>query len=167
MLAKLGVVPQQIAGSDIYSALERGTIDAAEWVGPYDDDKLGFSRSPGSTTTGASGKAPRALADRQREAVGIALAGVQGGGRIGGGRNPQALRKLVGEGAELRAFLRPVTGAAYQAAFQLYDDAGGPSAQFKKIYGPWRKYRDDAYLWFRVAEANFDSFVYSQSAQRS
>ncbi len=39
---RLGAVPQQIAGSDIYPALEKGTIDAAEWVGPYDDEKLGF-----------------------------------------------------------------------------------------------------------------------------
>src|SRR6266853_2858070 len=42
ILTKLGVVPQQIAGGDIYPALEKGTIDAAEWVGPYDDEKLGF-----------------------------------------------------------------------------------------------------------------------------
>mgnify|MGYP003333356087 CR=1 FL=1 len=44
VLAKLGAVPQQIAGGDIYPALERGTIDAAEWVGPYDDEKLGFNK---------------------------------------------------------------------------------------------------------------------------
>ena len=44
VLQKLGVVPQQIAGGDIYPALEKGTIDAAEWVGPYDDEKLGFSK---------------------------------------------------------------------------------------------------------------------------
>ena len=44
MLTKLGVVPQQIAGGDIYPALEKGTIDAAEWVGPYDDEKLGFNK---------------------------------------------------------------------------------------------------------------------------
>ncbi|MFL6933727.1 MAG: TRAP transporter substrate-binding protein, partial [Xanthobacteraceae bacterium] len=42
VMAKLGAVPQQIAGGDIYPALEKGTIDAAEWVGPYDDEKLGF-----------------------------------------------------------------------------------------------------------------------------
>ena len=42
VLAKLGAVPQQIAGGDIYPALEKGAIDAAEWVGPYDDEKLGF-----------------------------------------------------------------------------------------------------------------------------
>ena len=42
VLQKVGVVPQQLAGGDIYPALEKGTIDAAEWVGPYDDEKLGF-----------------------------------------------------------------------------------------------------------------------------
>ncbi len=44
VMNKLGVVPQQIAGGDIYPALEKGTIDAAEWVGPYDDQKLGFNK---------------------------------------------------------------------------------------------------------------------------
>ncbi|MGY4355695.1 TRAP-type mannitol/chloroaromatic compound transport system substrate-binding protein [Bradyrhizobium sp. i1.7.7] len=44
ILAKLGCVPQQLAGGDIYPALEKGTIDAAEWVGPYDDEKLGFAK---------------------------------------------------------------------------------------------------------------------------
>src|SRR4029078_9528106 len=44
VMEKLGVVPQQIAGGDIYPALERGTIDAAEWVGPYDDEKLGYNK---------------------------------------------------------------------------------------------------------------------------
>src|SRR5690606_27357126 len=44
VMARLGVVPQQIPGGDIYPALERGTIDAAEWVGPYDDAKLGFDQ---------------------------------------------------------------------------------------------------------------------------
>ena len=44
VMTKIGVVPQQIAGGDIYPALEKGTIDAAEWVGPYDDQKLGFNK---------------------------------------------------------------------------------------------------------------------------
>jgi TRAP-type mannitol/chloroaromatic compound transport system substrate-binding protein len=42
VMTRLGVVPQQLAGGDIYPSLERGTIDAAEWIGPYDDEKLGF-----------------------------------------------------------------------------------------------------------------------------
>ena len=42
VLSKLGVVPQQLPPGDIYPSLEKGTIDAAEWIGPYDDEKLGF-----------------------------------------------------------------------------------------------------------------------------
>src|SRR5689334_3253305 len=44
VMAKLGVVPQQIGGPDIYPALEKGTVDGAEWIGPYDDEKLGFNK---------------------------------------------------------------------------------------------------------------------------
>ncbi len=44
VLERLGVVPQNIPGGDIYPALEKGTIDSAEWIGPYDDLKLGFSK---------------------------------------------------------------------------------------------------------------------------
>ena len=44
VMQRLGLVPQQIAGGDIYPALEKGTIDAAEWIGPYDDEKLGFNK---------------------------------------------------------------------------------------------------------------------------
>ena len=42
VMTKLGVVPQQIAGGGNYPALEKGTVDAAESVGLYDDQKLGF-----------------------------------------------------------------------------------------------------------------------------
>ena len=58
--AGMGGVPQQIAGGEIYPALEKGTIDAAEWVGPYDDEKLGFNKVASSTTTPAGGRAARA-----------------------------------------------------------------------------------------------------------
>src|SRR5437667_3988440 len=44
VLQKVGVVPQQLGAGDIYPSLEKGTIDAAEWVGPYDDEKLGFQK---------------------------------------------------------------------------------------------------------------------------
>ena len=49
--------PQQIAGGDIYPALEKGTIDATEWVGPYDDEKLGFYKVAKSITILVGGKA--------------------------------------------------------------------------------------------------------------
>jgi TRAP-type mannitol/chloroaromatic compound transport system substrate-binding protein len=57
MLARLGVVTQQIAAGDIYPALEKGAIDAAEFVGPYDDEKLGCTRSRLITIIRGGGKA--------------------------------------------------------------------------------------------------------------
>ncbi len=44
VMEKIGLVPQMIPGGEIYQAIEKGTIDAAEWVGPYDDEKLGLAK---------------------------------------------------------------------------------------------------------------------------
>ena len=148
MLAKLGVVPQQIAGRDIYSALERGTIDAAEWVGPYDDEKLGFARVakyyyyPGFW----EGTAQLSLVVNQKQwdslpaeyKAAVESAAAEANSHMLAQydtKNPNAMRKLVSEGAQLRAFPRPVMEAAYKAAFELYDELSAKSPEFKKIYG--------------------------------
>ena len=88
VLQKLGVVPQQIAGGDIYPALEKGTIDAAEWVGPYDDEKLGFTRSRRTTTIRASGKAARRSTLRQSRKVERAAEDLSGDPDQRGGHTP-------------------------------------------------------------------------------
>jgi TRAP-type mannitol/chloroaromatic compound transport system substrate-binding protein len=175
MLAKLGVVPQQIAGGDIYTALEKGTIDAAEWVGPYDDEKLGFVRVakfyyyPGFW----EGTAQLSVIVNQKQweslpaeyKMAIESAATEANAHTTAQydtKNPQALRRLVAAGAQLRAFPRPVMEAAYKAAFELYGQLVAQSPQFKRIYDPWLAYRNDAYLWFRVSEHSFENFVYAQ-----
>ena len=179
VLAKLGAVPQQIAGGDIYSALERGTIDAAEWVGPYDDEKLGFSKVakyyyyPGFW----EGTAQLVVIVNQKKwdelppeyKAAIEAASAETNIHMTAQydtKNPQAMRRLVATGTQLRPFPRPVMEAAYKAAFELYDELAAKSPHFKRIYEPWRAYREDQYLWFRVAENTFDNFVYSQSAAK-
>jgi TRAP-type mannitol/chloroaromatic compound transport system substrate-binding protein len=76
-------------------------------------------------------------------------------------KNTEALRRLVGAGAQLRAFPRPVMEACYNVAQDLYAEFSAKNAEFKKIYTSWSQFRDDQYLWFRVAENTFDNFVYS------
>ncbi len=180
VLARLGAVPQQISGSDIYQSLERGTIDAAEWVGPYDDEKLGFVKVaryyyyPGFWEGSAqlsvivNQKKWDELPPDYRAAVETAAAeaNVLMTAQYDT-RNPQALRKLVAQGAQLRAFPRPVMEAAYKASFELYEELAREDALFKKIYASWRAYRDEQYLWFRVAEHGFDSFVYAHTGGRA
>ena len=178
VLAKLGAVPQQIAGGDIYLALEKGTIDAAEWIGPYDDEKLGFNRVapfyyyPGWWEGGLNlsfyvakpkyDELPavyrEVLESACRDATLETMAKYDT-------QNPPALRRLVGAGTQLRAFPREVLQACYRAAFELYDETAARNPTFKGVYDNFRAFRDAQFQWFRVAENTFDNFVYFMHAQ--
>ncbi|WP_448190574.1 TRAP transporter substrate-binding protein [Azospirillum sp. sgz301742] len=172
IMAKMGVTPSQIAGSDVYPALEKGTIDATEFVGPYDDEKLGFHQVakyyyyPGWWEGGPQvslyvniqefEKLPKAyqsiLESACGEANGAMLARYDA-------ENPRALRRLVGKGVQLRAFPREMLEAAHKYAHELYDDISGKNAQFKKVYESWKPFLDETELWFRVAELPYDNFM--------
>ena len=178
VFAKLGVVPQQIAGGDIYPALEKGTIDAAEWIGPYDDAKLGFNRvAPfyyypgwweGALNLSFYVAKPKydELPPAYREVLESACrdATLETMAKYDA-QNPQALRQLVGAGTQLRAFPREVLQACYKAAFELYDETAARNEAFKKVYDNFRAFRDSQFQWFRVAENTFDNFIYFQHAQ--
>ncbi|MBM3358674.1 MAG: ABC transporter substrate-binding protein [Betaproteobacteria bacterium] len=177
VLAKLGVVPQQIAGGEIYQALERGTIDAVEWVGPYDDEKLGFHKVakyyyyPGWWEGGPQlsvivnlkkwAELPKSYQSAFEAAA--AESNVHMLARYDAG-NPAALRRVVAGGARLRAFPRPVLEACLKAANELYGELAQKSAHFKRIYEGWNRFRSDQFLWFRVAEAGYDNFVFAAAA---
>ena len=171
-LTKLGVVPQMIAGPDVYPALEKGTIDAAEWVGPYDDEKLGFNKVakyyyyPGWWEAGPmsmtliNDKKWESLPKAYQQAVRTACAEachwmVAKYDAV----NPLALRRLVGSGTSLRPFPKPVMEAFEKATFELYAELMNKSAHWKRIYPGWKKFRDDQFLWFRVAEQTYDNYA--------
>ncbi|MGH8701687.1 MAG: TRAP transporter substrate-binding protein [Burkholderiales bacterium] len=175
ILAKLGAVPQQIAPGEIYTSLEKGLIDGAEWIGPYDDEKLGFHKvakyyyTPGwwegsaQVTLLVNQKAWEALPNAYKAAVESAaleqyammLARYDA-------RNPDALKRLLGGGVQLRSFPRAVLDACYKATQQTLGEFAARSPEFKGIYEPWQKFRDDQNLWFRVAEHTLDSYRYAQ-----
>ena len=172
VLAKLGVVPQLIGGPDIYPALEKGTIDAAEWVGPYDDEKLGFQKvAPyyyypgwweGGTTnhfmfnTAKWEELPKAYKAIVTAAAGYANVEEQAKYDA---RNPLALKRLVAGGAQLRPFSQPIMEACLKAANEVYADISSKNADFKKVYDNMIAFRNDEYLWWQVAEYTFDTFM--------
>jgi TRAP-type mannitol/chloroaromatic compound transport system substrate-binding protein len=178
VMSKLGLVPQQIAGGDIYPALEKGTIDAAEWVGPYDDEKLGlykiakFYYYPGWWEGGpeldlfVNTKAWEALPKDYQSILesACAEANVDMVAKYDA-LNPAALRRLVAAGVQLRPFPREIMQASHKAAVEVYDEFAATNAKFKKVYEPWKKFRDEEILWFRVAEQNFDQFMATASQQ--
>ena len=177
VIAKMGGVPQQIGGGDIYPALEKGTIDAAEWVGPYDDEKLGFNKVakyyyyPGWWEGNAqlwfyfNIDKYNALPPAYKAVLQAACAETNNWIQAKyDAENPPALRRLVANGAELRPFSREIMQAAYKASFEVYDEIAAKNPRFKKVYENWKAFRADEYLWFRVAENPFENFVYSQAA---
>jgi TRAP-type mannitol/chloroaromatic compound transport system substrate-binding protein len=171
ILQKVGVVPQQIAAGDIYPALERGTIDAAEWVGPHDDEKLGFVRVarnyyyPGWWEGGAEvGLAINlqkweALPKAYQAAI-QAATGEAAGWMLGkyDANNAAALKRLVSAGAQLKGFPVPVLEACWNAANELYAEISAQNPAFKAMYESLKAFRSDQYLWAQVAEYSYDSF---------
>jgi TRAP-type mannitol/chloroaromatic compound transport system substrate-binding protein len=172
VLAKLGVVAQQIAGGDIYPALEKGTIDAAEWVGPYDDEKFGFYKVapyyyyPGWWEGSALNHAfinldkwnelPPAYRSILHSACDRANVWVQA--RYDAG-NPAALKRLVAAGVQLKPFPAAVMDASLKAAFELYAEVSATNTDFRKIWESILAFRNEEYMWWQVAEFSYDTYL--------
>ena len=168
---------QQIPAGDIYPVLEKGTIDAAEWVGPYDDEKLGFYKVakyyyyPGWW----EGQAQLSLyvnlgqwegLPKSYQAIVTAACAEADTWTLAkyDTDNVAALRRLVANGAELRPFSREILDACYKAAQELYAENAAKNPKWKTIYEPWKKFLDDEHVWFRVNEQQFDNYMLSKKA---
>ena len=171
-LGKLGVVPQQLAGGDVYPALEKGTIDGAEWVGPYDDEKLGFYKvakyyySPGWWEGGpeldllvniksweALPKEYQAILEAACAEANISMLAKYDT------LNPAALKRLIGNGVQLRPFSNEIMAACYKAANEVAAEISAKNANFKKIYEAMVKFRNEQVQWFSIAENRYDNFM--------
>jgi TRAP-type mannitol/chloroaromatic compound transport system substrate-binding protein len=172
---RMGVVPQTLPGGEIYTALEKGTIDAAEWVGPYDDLKLGFNKVapnyyyPGWWEGGpqlslyVNSKSWEALSAENKAIVeaAAAYAGVDLQAKYDA-RNPGALKQLVAAGTKMHRFPKDVMDQAFKHSQDIYAEISAKNATWKKVYDDYVAFRRDQNLWFRFAEASFDDFMQSQ-----
>jgi TRAP-type mannitol/chloroaromatic compound transport system substrate-binding protein len=172
VLSRLGTVTQQITPGDIYTALERGTIDAAEFVGPYDDEKLGLSKIakyyyyPGWWEGSAMmhlvvnldqwNKLPKsyqaivAHASDHANAWMIAKYDTV---------NAPALKRLINAGAVVKPFPQPVMEACHKAATEYYAELSSQNPLFKKALDSLTAYRGDQLLWWQIADYAFDTFM--------
>ena len=174
VLTRMGGVPQNIPGGEIYQALEKGTIDATEWVGPYDDEKLGFGKVakhyyyPGWWEGGAqltlycNTAAFNALSAENKAIVecASALAHTTMQARYDA-RNPAALKRLAAGGVKILPFPKDVMDSAFKNSMELYSELNASNPKWKKIYDSYSAYRKDANLWFRFTEATFDRYMQS------
>ena len=171
---RLGVVTQSIPPGEIYTALEKGTIDAVEFVGPYDDYKLGFYKVapnyyyPGwwegsaQTDLYVNLKSYEALSAEYKAIIEAASAYAHIIMQANyDAKNPTALKQLVAGGAKLRRFPKDVMEAAYKESMALYSELSAKNPRWKKVYEDYIKFRAEEIMWFRFAEAGFDDFMQS------
>jgi TRAP-type mannitol/chloroaromatic compound transport system substrate-binding protein len=172
VLQKLGVQTRQVVGSEIYAALETGALDAATWVSPYDDAKLGLRKVapyyyyPGWWSGGFLlhnfvnlekwRSLPPAYQSLLRTASDKANVWMQAKYDA---ENPAALKRLVGAGVELKPFPQPVLEACLRASLDLCSELSGHNAGFKKIWDALLAFRNDQYLWWQLAEYSYDTFL--------
>jgi TRAP-type mannitol/chloroaromatic compound transport system substrate-binding protein len=175
VMAKLGVTVQNLPGGEIFQALQTGAIDAAEWVGPYDDEKLGLNKVaqyyyyPGWWEPGATlelqvnlnewNKLPpeyqAAISTAAYESNATMLAKYDT-------LNNEALQRLIAAGVKLRPYSQEILVAAQKESFALYDEFAAKDADFKTIYEQWKQFRSRIYAWDKLNQGAFTNFVYSQ-----
>jgi TRAP-type mannitol/chloroaromatic compound transport system substrate-binding protein len=171
-MAKLGVVPQLIAGGDVYPALEKGTLDAAEWVGPYDDEKLGFYKVakyyyyPGWWEGGTTNHLLINLnkwndLPKAYKAIVEAAAGYANVDELAkyDSVNPDALKRLLAGGAQLRPFSQAIMEACLRASNEVNKEESAKNPNYKKVLANMEAFRDLENLWWQVAEYTFENFM--------
>ena len=175
VMSRLGLLPQQMPPSEIYSALDKGTIDAAEWIGPYDDERLGLHKVakyyyyPGWWEGGPTLHAlfnqakwqelPKSYRSIVRAACNAANADMLASYDA---KNPPALRRLIAGGTQLRQFSNEILNACFEAANATCAELSAKNPSFKKIFDNQVAFRKDAYLWTPIADYTFDSFMIQQ-----
>jgi len=158
------------------AALEKGAIDATEWVGPYDDEKLGFYKvakyyyAPGwwepsaQVTLVVNAKEWEKLPKSYQYALDVACAEANMHMLAEyDAKNPLALAKLLKAGVQLKRFSNEIMVAAQKAAFDFYNEEAGRNPTFKKIYSEWEKFRRNEQAWFSVNDAAIEQFMYSHN----
>ena len=179
VMSKLGVSVQVLPGGEVYLALERGAIDAAEWAGPYDDEKLGLYKAakyyyypgwwePGPTTDilinlDAWNKLPKEYQEIFQAAAYETNLNMLAQYDL---LNSKALPKLIEKGVQLKAFSPEIMAAAQKATFEIYEENARKNESFKKVYQQWKKFREQVFNWNKVNELSFTLFVEQNQQQQ-
>jgi len=173
VMSRLGVSVQVLAGAEIYPALERGVVDAAEWVGPYDDEKAGFYKvapyyySPGwwepapTLSLYVNRKAWESL-PKEYQAIVSSAAAVANVNMMAeyDTHNPAALKRLVEKGAKLRQYSQEIMTAGLKESTAMYEELSAENARFKKIYQDWKAFKAVSDTWLKSNEMAYNNFIF-------
>ncbi len=171
-MAKLGVVSQNLPAGEVYQALEKGTLDATEFVGPFDDERLGFFKVaknyyyPGWWEGGAeleffiNKKAFEALSSENKAIVRAAGAvAARDMTAKYDAQNPAALKRLAANGTKVQSFSKEILDAGFKASMAVFAEHEAKSPEFKKIHQDMRAFQRDQVLWSKFSEWRYDSYI--------
>ena len=172
ILARVGAVPYRIAHADVYSALESGSIDAAEFICPHDDERLGLVRVAKYNYYPSwwdAGGMVHLLVNLDKWSVlprpyqAILTHACDAAARWMLARydwvNPPALKRLVTAGAVLRPFPPPVLEACFRAATEHFAELAGKDPQFKRAFDSANAFRREQLPWWQVADLAYDNLI--------
>lgn len=176
VMSRLGVNVQVLPGGEIYLALDRGAIDAAEWVGPYDDEKLGLHKAapfyyypgwwePGPTLDVMVNKTAWQRLPKEYQEIFKTAAYEANINMLAkyDALNRQALGRLVAGGAKLTPYSKEIMQAAEKVSFDLYEANAAKDATFKQVYTQWKDFREQIYKWSLINELSFANFAINNS----
>jgi len=176
VMDRLGMSVQVLAGGEIYPALERGAIDATEWVGPYDDEKLGFQniasyyyypgwQEPSSTVSlMVNLRHYNELPAGYRYAIEVASA-EQNQAMLNrfGIANPSALDRLVASGVQLRRFSDEILQAAFRESNALLEEMAAQNADVRAVYSDMKEFRKLAFQYAGRLDESYSAFAFRQN----
>ena len=175
VMAALGVNVQVLPGGEIFLALDRGAIDAAEWTGPYDDEKLGLNKAarsyyypgwwePGPTLTALVNLQAWSRLPSEYQAMFAAACHEANGLMLSryDALNATVLQRLIKGGTQLKFYGEPILQAAREATDQILADSA-KDATFKRVYEQWRTFRQDVFAWNRVNEFSYARFAFGEA----
>ncbi|MFT5141652.1 MAG: TRAP-type mannitol/chloroaromatic compound transport system substrate-binding protein [Rhodothermales bacterium] len=176
VMDRLGVTAQVLAGGDIYPALERGVIDATEWSGPYDDEKLGFYKVapyyyyPGWWEPGpnlsfyVNAQAWATLPSDYQAAIAAAAAEANVDMMSDyDAKNPPAMERLLNNGVQLRQFSADIMAAAWEASGDLLAEEAAADANYRTIMDSYQKFKNLSNRWLGTSELSYTDFAYDRS----
>lgn len=174
VMAELGVNVQVLAGGEIYPALERGVIDAAEWTGPYDDEKLGFHQiaknyyypgwwEPGPGLSFYINKdAWEELPSDYKAALETAAAEANVDMVASyDAKNPVALARLLDEeDVTMRPFSDDVMTRAREITMDIIESEASSDPMYRRIWDSYNAWRKASNRWLRTAENTYATFAF-------
>jgi TRAP-type mannitol/chloroaromatic compound transport system substrate-binding protein len=180
VMANLGVNVQVLPGGEIYLALDRGAIDAAEWVGPYDDEKLGLHKAapfyyypgwwePGPTLEVQINRSNWQKLPKEYQEIFKAAAFEANMTMLAqyDSLNRKALARLIAGGTKLTPYSQDILQAAQIAAFELYEESASQDQSFKQVYDQWKQFRQEIYAWNKINELSFSEFAIATNVKKS